>query len=61
MVGHEECGKGWRKIRSPFIFLLTKYMESLNIPPLRKLVYKNLIWKFKGVSFEYSLLAGDLV
>lgn len=34
--GYEECEEGWRKIRNPFIFLLTKYMESLNSSPLKK-------------------------
>lgn len=36
IVGYEECEEGWRKIRHLFIFLEAKYMESLNIPPLKK-------------------------
>ena len=34
-VGCEECEEGWRKIRNLFIFLLTKYEKSLNIPRLK--------------------------
>lgn len=47
-------------IRNLFTFLLTKYMESFYILPIKKQIYKNSRWKFKGVSFECSLTAEDL-